>query len=285
MRILTRTRAAIVLAVATLLAAGLAIPAAHADGVPIVLMPLGDSITRGTGGPGTSGYRIFLQGAMKAGHTSTVEFVGSQVDGACCDKDHEGHGGWDTSEMLPYVDGWLDTYNPNFVLLHMGTNDITAQIAGQSGYSASQIADRLGQIIRKIHVHNPNAHVYVAKITGTTLSNYQTATDSYNALIPGVVSTEVATYPRTYLVDMSSIKGQDLYDARHPNELGYEKMSYKWYERIRQTIVGADNWPAITNPWSYVHYTLCFWNYTTQTRSCDPHTRDYVNGVSTWIKD
>jgi lysophospholipase L1-like esterase len=251
---------------------------ARAATTPVRIMPLGDSLTKGTGSPGLNGYRISLQSRLnEAGRV--WDFVGSLKYGNTGDVDNEGHGGYSTARLLAEMDGWLAAQRPTFVLLHIGTNDLTA------GLPAAGVAERLALIVRKVHEHNPLAHVYVAKIIGTQVAEQNTRTQEYNALIPGVVSEEKALYSRTYLVDMSMIGGQDLYDKRHPNQLGYEKMAYRWYQAIRATILGADNWPVTHNPWQHVHYPLCFWNYYSKTRSCAWYTRDYVNGVSTWIKD
>ena len=75
------------------------------------------------------------------GHVVAGEiFVGTLTSGTSVpdfDPDHDGRGGWTTDEIvngrfplfpandkLGGPDGWLETQNPNIVLLHIGTNDI-----------------------------------------------------------------------------------------------------------------------------------------------------------------
>ena len=65
------------------------------------ILPLGDSITQGTGDTAGGGYRGPLWTLLKnAGYNA--DFVGSQTDTSCTlagfDKNHEGHGGWRVDE-------------------------------------------------------------------------------------------------------------------------------------------------------------------------------------------
>ncbi|KAA9372941.1 GDSL family lipase, partial [Microbispora cellulosiformans] len=87
------------------------------------VMPLGDSITEGTQVPG--GYRIGLWQRLAAGRY-TVDFVGSQYNGPgnLGDHDHEGHPGWRIDQIDANITGWLRSYTPRTVLLHIGTNDV-----------------------------------------------------------------------------------------------------------------------------------------------------------------
>src|ERR1051326_5652104 len=86
-------------------------------------MPLGDSITDGYTVPG--GYRIGLWERFGPGK-STVDLVGAQSNGPARlgDHDHEGHSGWRIDQIDANVVGWLNSYQPHTVLLHIGTNDI-----------------------------------------------------------------------------------------------------------------------------------------------------------------
>ncbi len=98
---------------------------------PIKLMPLGDSIT-------TTDYRYHMhQGLVDSGLVSGIafDFIGSQTGGSMpgvWDKDHEGHGGFTTDQLLNGRDaGGLKDYfdagqfvAPDVVCLLTGTNDI-----------------------------------------------------------------------------------------------------------------------------------------------------------------
>ena len=110
-------------------------------------MPLGNSITRGeTDGTITEaqmkGYRYTLKQLLQ-GAGYNVDFVGSESAGGSYFNDcqHAGIGGsrdqyvarlltdgydarWNIQKILP-PGPYLDVYNPDIVLLHIGTNDVT----------------------------------------------------------------------------------------------------------------------------------------------------------------
>ena len=91
---------------------------------PVLIMPLGDSITRGED---LVGYRRELYVDLKnAGYN--VDFVGSLQDGSSTgytfDYDHEGHGGWSDAMIAGSVFSFLTANPADIVLLHIGTNGI-----------------------------------------------------------------------------------------------------------------------------------------------------------------
>lgn len=91
------------------------------------IMPLGDSITFGWPDSAYGGYRHLL-GTLLVNDGYGVDFVGSQQsgNGAVSDPDNEGHPGWTISRIRKGIDsnGWLETYQPGLILLHIGTNDL-----------------------------------------------------------------------------------------------------------------------------------------------------------------
>jgi len=107
------------------------------------IMPLGDSITKGTSS-GVSdeqyqvSYRKALYDRLKIeGYVVDDEiFFGTLFSGELVpdfDPDHDGHDGWRTDEIVAGRAGsgegklseWLILQKPNIVLLHIGTNDIS----------------------------------------------------------------------------------------------------------------------------------------------------------------
>src|SRR5215216_4783367 len=93
-------------------------PASAESNGGVRVMPLGDSITEGTQVPG--GYRIGLWQRMAAAGYQ-VDYVGSQFNGPTSlgDHDHEGHPGWRIDQIDANITGWLQTYTPHTVLLHL----------------------------------------------------------------------------------------------------------------------------------------------------------------------
>ena len=211
---------------------------AHAEsngGVRV--MPLGDSITEGTQTPG--GSRIGLwQRLVNDGYT--VDYVGSQFNGPASlgDHDHEGHPGWRIDQIDANIVGWLNTYQPHTVLLHIGTNDVLQD-------NSSTAPNRLSTLIDRITTTAPTAEVFVAQIIPLGWSEGDAAVNSFNAAIPGIVQSKVNAGKKVHLVDMhSALTASDLDDGVHPTAAGYDKMAAVWYNALR----GRLGSPALADP-------------------------------------
>src|SRR3954451_2836028 len=153
--------------------ANISVASAESNG-GVKVMPLGDSITEGTQVPG--GYRIGLWQRMASGGYR-VDFVGSQVNGPgnLGDHDHEGHPGWRIDQIDANISGWLRTYNPHTVLLHIGTNDVL------QNYNVSTAPNRLSTLIDHITTGVPSAEVFVAQLTPLSNSGQENAIRTFNA--------------------------------------------------------------------------------------------------------
>jgi lysophospholipase L1-like esterase len=212
-------------------------PASAESNGGVRVMPLGDSITNGETTPG--GYRINLwQRVVNGGYT--VDFVGSQSNGPASlgDHDHEGHSGWRIDQIDANVVGWLNTYQPHTVLLHIGTNDIL------QNYNVSTAPDRLSALIDHITTTVPGAEVFVAQITPLANSGQDAAARTFNAAIPGIVQSKVNAGKHVHLVDMhSALTTADLVDGVHPTAGGYDKMAAVWYSAL-QSVSGSIGAPG-----------------------------------------
>jgi lysophospholipase L1-like esterase len=260
-KIRTAARRGITLAVATLLATATASVPAEADPAltPLKVMPLGDSITWGsgsadsrignrTGAATTSGYRIDLQNRLATAGL-TVDFVGSQQAGPQgTDRDNEGHPGWRIDQIAANVDGWLATYQPDVILLHIGTNDMAQnRTAGATA--------RLSGLIDQIRTARPDADIFVQQVVQGHIEPYKSRIAAYNRTIPGIVAGKGA---KVHLVDQSSIGGLSEFDGLHPNDAGYAKMAFNLYRALAGVYQGGDAWPTGANPYAASAATLCF---------------------------
>lgn len=204
-------------------AAGMATASEAAGFQALRVMPLGDSITLGTGGPTRSSYRIALAERLMRGGMQ-INYVGSERNGTGADIEHEGHGGWDIDELSAKLDGWLAQARPDVVLVHAGTNNITK---GDGGYAT---ADKLSAMIDQIRAARPEAYIFVAQIISSRVPGELFEDRVYNQLIPGVVAAKHD--PLISVVDQSTVSGIDLHDLRHPNDFGYSKMAWNWYRAM-----------------------------------------------------
>ena len=91
------------------------------------ILPLGDSITKGKIGHWS--YRRNLEAALAASDCS-FNFIGKEngpdsgPGAPLVDRDHEGHGGLRTDQILAGLVNWLRNNAPDWALVHVGTNDV-----------------------------------------------------------------------------------------------------------------------------------------------------------------
>jgi lysophospholipase L1-like esterase len=211
-------------------AAMLAAPPAIAATPTIKVMPLGDSITFGVGSSTGSSYRLDLYQRLVRQAGYTIDFVGTQRSGSLPDTDNEGHSGWRIDQIASNVDGWLATYQPNLVLLHIGTNDMN------QNFQVSTAPNRLSALIDQITTDVPAATVVVASLIPANDATIQARINTFNASVPGIVAAKQQAGKRVRLVDMASLTTADLADTLHPNDSGYAKMSTIFYAGAAQAL-------------------------------------------------
>jgi lysophospholipase L1-like esterase len=195
------------------------------------IMPLGDSITDGVFTPG--GYRIKLWSNVEnAG--KQIDFVGSLSNGPSSlpDKNHEGHSGWRIDQLDTNINGWMDQYQPDIVLLHIGTNDIT------QNYDLANAANRVGSLVDKICAKLPSGgKVYVAQVIPISYASGDQAAVTFNTQLASMVQTKKNSGKPVELVDMhSALTTSDLADQVHPNLTGYNKMADTWFNAIENDL-------------------------------------------------
>ncbi|MBN2613711.1 MAG: putative Ig domain-containing protein [Bacteroidales bacterium] len=202
--------------------------------------------------------------------------------------------------QINYCPGrYLNQFNPDAILLHLGTNDISV------GNPITQMRDTMNAILNIIDNYEQysgkNVPVFLAKIIlRENLPANSTAnqtTQQYNQLL-----TELKTSRPTdniIIVDMESGAGLnydnvsfggDMYDTWHPATSGYNKMGAEWFEALEnynfrapvvgnipdqfigenQTSINVDIKPYVFDPqekdenitWSYQPYPSAHFNIT-----------------------
>lgn len=219
------------------LAFQLAPPTTHAQGDPIRIMPLGDSITQAD--TRYNSYRRPLWFKFQDGGYN-VDFVGtntlhygahSQPNGPPpdpdFDMDHQGNWGWSALEVEPELPAWAAATQPDIVLMHLGTNDIF------DGRTVQQTLTTLGDLIAILRDVNPNVVVFVATVIPHNRGDRPPLDDLVDA-IPGFVTSQNTAQSPVLLVDQNEgfSAFSDTYDAVHPNAAGEEKMAQKWYVAV-----------------------------------------------------
>lgn len=189
---------------------------------PIKIMPLGDSITDGYFVPG--GYRIDLQSAIE-NQGYSIEFVGSLSNGpdTLLYQNHEGHSGWRIAEIHDRVVEWLQKFQPDIILLLIGTNDI-----GQ-WYQVEATRDRLNELIDTIFQTVPNVKLFVASIPPIGEPTVNQRVIEYNQQSEQLVKEKQQAGKPITFVDLYSILSlEDLPDGVHPNREGFRKIAGAW---------------------------------------------------------
>ncbi|MFE5853615.1 phosphatidylinositol-specific phospholipase C domain-containing protein [Streptomyces sp. NPDC056500] len=210
----------------SILAANATLPPPRAKVVRMAVMPLGDSITLGVGSNTRTGYRPALAAALGK-EATTLEFVGSQVDADGVTR-HEGHSGWRIDQLQAEIETWLAAAKPNIVTLHIGTNDMNRN------YQVATAPQRLGTLIDQIHTASPDTAVVVASLVPATDPAVQARVNTYNAAIPGIVSSRAALGYKIAQVSMGGLTNADLNDNLHPNNAGYTKMANAFLGGVRE---------------------------------------------------
>ncbi len=213
------------------------------------VMPLGDSITRGTNdinypnGSIPGGYRREL--GIRLGNGGYLyDFVGEKSDNAApgMDPHHNGNDGYRTDQILANLSTWL-AVNPDVVLLKAGTNDIL-----QDKPVATTLTN-LESLITAITNGAPHRRLYVSTLlpitqdwNGKTAAYLNGNANTYNTGVRDLVQTHVSQGRNVTLVDMNTsivltgnTPAENFYqpgDGIHPGQAGYNQMGGIWFSAI-----------------------------------------------------
>jgi lysophospholipase L1-like esterase len=229
-------------------------------------MPLGDSITYGSGGT-NAGYRGPLFNLLKTSPykvlyvgSSTGASVSTTVDPLPSAERHgEGHPSYTINDVNNNLDGldtatfdqyggasrdpngghWLDgiasgtnarpPLYPAIILLMIGTNNAKAT-------DRTAVHNQLHALITKITTLRPSTKLIIAQITPSNRPNNV----SYNADVASEVKIFQAAGKKVSVVDMyTSFPSDGLSgDNVHPNDKGYVFMAEQWYDGLASVLPG-----------------------------------------------
>lgn len=200
---------------------------------PVRIMPMGDSITFGSGVAG--GYRARLYQLLTAAGYN-VDLVGSlNTNGVATlpDSDHEGHSGYRIDQIDTELAGYLaGISDPDVILLHIGTNDF-----GQ-GVDTPRAIDRLDALMTKITTARPFARLIVTNLMKRTATGPNTGIQTeFNPFVQARVEAQAALGRRVTFLDMhAAIPLTELRDGLHPNQAGYDHMAEVWFPAIQEVM-------------------------------------------------
>ena len=236
--------------------------ASAAEDKVLRIMPVGDSITRGTymsgnrmAGPLGGGWRKFLQDQLRESGVK-FEFVG-ELDYWAYGKDgvvdplfsprHHGLAGFSNTAILKggvvptpkdvlKVKGVKEIQVPGIVeSMKRNKPDVILLMSGANGFNAKE-RDRLVKTV----CANFKGKLFVANITPQKESrNGWKHVPKYNASLPPLVKTLKTKGHDIHFVDMySALTGDDLTkDGVHPNTEGLKKIAGCWFDAMQPVLM------------------------------------------------
>lgn len=232
------------------------------------IMALGDSITYGlTGTTGNysdspGGYRTNFFNIMNANGLD-YKAVGSSTANPSAvltangQTAHNGYGGWTVANdvyssmdnFTYHIDDWMQTSNPDEVLLLGGINDLLL------GASVSHTTASMDALIGKIFTDKSNVTVFVSNLLPTTggLAGTNSNVLAFNTALQNTIVPKYQNLGyNIYLVDQYSNftsggnpVGTNLPDGLHPNATGYDLMGATFANAVATY---APNAPARVTP-------------------------------------
>ncbi|KAJ7237892.1 lipolytic enzyme [Mycena haematopus] len=201
-------------------------PGSHAGftGKTTRIMPLGASITYGTGSTDGNGYRADLYNLLAA-DGNVVNMVGSQEGGTFYDPFNEGYPGYIISQVNVQANLAMPIQRPNVVTLLVGTNDALQDV------DPANAPARLTTLIQNVLDAPPLTLVIVSTLPPNANAAANTLINTYNAALPSVVQGFVDAGRSVVLVDCHAVVAvTDLVDGTHPNDAAYARMAEVFYE-------------------------------------------------------
>jgi hypothetical protein len=204
--------------------------------------PIGDSITFGVGGDGGAGgcgYRDVMYAQNQKWGASLVGTLSGGANFATCPISSvalksDGHSGFRCSSITATVGGYYSTIAatpPRVCLIHMGTNDMIAYLAGTQTMLAA--CSEFGTMLDTIVALDTSMTFFVATLLHCGMD---TTVIPFNDNVAREVERHKRAGRAMYLVDMyPTLDPATDYDAGgiHPNTGGYAKMGAKWSLAIR----------------------------------------------------
>ena len=249
---------------------------ANGQGAPIKIMPLGNSITLGVT-DGTipisqmKGWRYDLKQMLHLSGNE-IDFVGSQSSGTdyFTDSQHAGIGGTrDQYVARLLTDGfdalngvqilvppgpYLDEYEPDIILLHIGTNDVTLETDPISIQKVSNILDLIDEYeVRSGKEITVILALIINRKKPWVAGSGADKTTAFNNFIKTMAQSRIANGDNLVIMDMENDAGflyddSDMADLVHPNATGYQKMALGWFGKLTEILPQNTYQPSIRIP-------------------------------------
>ena len=154
------------------------------------------------------------------------------------DPDHEGHWGWSTEYVRMNLEQWLEAYDADVAVIHLGHNDWWAGVSNETiGYESTD--DNLRAIVEYLRRDNRRITIVLASVIPAPADSRDFPPEhihAVNAVVEGIVADADTPHSRVYLVNMhTGFNAEEwTYDYVHPNALGEKFMAQRLFETFVQ---------------------------------------------------
>ena len=206
------------------------------------ILPLGDSRVEGNR-PDYESYRYELWKNFVA-NDWPIDFVGTRKDegnyttvqGTEFDRDHEGTGGAQTTDILRTLETIAPENTPSIVLLGIGGNDLL-----DSEKTVAETINNIEKIIQLLQNRNEHITIFLEQIAPAQ-SNFMTdafkdSLNQFNAQILAIGNAQTTANSKIIVIDMAANWSDEyMADAVHYNEIGAKVVADKYFDVISTTL-------------------------------------------------
>ena len=191
------------------------------------ILPLGDSITQGSGKCTSYTYPLWKD-LTKEGYD--FEYIGPRTKTYDVGKlNHCGFGGKNVQFFDKKIDSLYRVYPGDVVLMHMGHNHFIEEDPVEGMIQAHK------SVIDKITAINPDVYIFVAQVIPSGKLPKYFYIPEFNKELKKLVK----SYHSRHIILVNQEKGFDwqtmtVDDHVHPNELGADLMAGKWAKAIKR---------------------------------------------------
>jgi lysophospholipase L1-like esterase len=188
------------------------------------IYPIGDSITQGVDG---LGYRKPLYDLLKQ-HGIKPHFVGSLSNGGefFPEPRHDGPFGWTVGQISAEIDGWLNQYNPDFVLIMLGSNDI------EQGQNLLRSLDQFVKIVGNIHRRRPAAKILISEVSLIVDAKFDRQAIWFNKKLKARLAKTNLKSKLVFVPMHDVLEPKEILDLDHPTPAGNKKVAQRWFKYL-----------------------------------------------------
>lgn len=192
----------------------------------IRIMPLGDYLTKGSRKVDGAYRAALYESLTNLGYN--IDFVGSRkssTSSTFLDSDHEGHDDWSIADFTLYVEQFIETEDPDIIILTVGSNDAMNDV--------NEALNSFDELLGKIISLRPSLEIFVTNLTMRKNGNQNNQIDSFNDGLPSLVQNYIDSGGNLNFVDINAVVTSNLMSTNiHPNNAGYNNIG----ERLAASI-------------------------------------------------